>query len=124
MPPAKGGGMEICMKKELYTIEMANLLGKCYHGVLYTLNKQGHNPYPDAYMMYPYKCLMMLLPRAMSMGIPEELNNAISKLMNMIDVEDSDELLKAKMPNEFVLAFDRGFMDFKSVMPEGWKASR
>lgn len=88
------------------------------------LNKQGHNPYPDAYMIYPYKCLIMLLPRAMSMGIPEELNKVISDLMKMIDIEDSDELLKTKMPNEFVLAFERGFMDFKSVMPEGWKASR
>lgn len=58
------------------------------------------------------------------MGISEELNNAISELMNMIDVEESDELLKTKMPNEFMLAFDRGFMDFKSVMPEGWKMSR
>lgn len=38
------------MKKELYTTEMATLLGKCYHGILYTMNKQGYNPYLSVQM--------------------------------------------------------------------------
>lgn len=96
-----------------YTREIAERLGGAYQGILEVMSKKRkivHDPYPDSSYIFPMRCLMMLLPRAMSLGVPDELNDKIMVLMNSITLEDMDRLMRQPMPQEFVLNFERGKM--------------
>ena len=96
--------------KEIYTHEMAALLGEVYNGILKVMNKKGHDPYWTISDKYPFKCLIMLLPRAISLKIPPELDVKIEKLMDMVDVKDMDKLMRAPMPMEYSMDFQKGML--------------
>lgn len=94
----------------LYTTEMVELMGEVYKGILRVMNPEGHDPYWTISDRRPMKCIVMLLPRATTLGIPKELDEKIAKLMNMISLEDMSTLMNAPMPMEFALAFNKGMM--------------
>ncbi len=91
----------------VYTKETARLMGEVYVGLLHVMNKRGHDPYPDSYRL-PFKYIMMLLPRAMSLGIPKDLDKKIMELMDYFDPSDVEVLMRQSMPNEFVLNYELG----------------
>lgn len=96
--------------KGVYTHKIAELLGEVYHGVLKIMNKKGNDPYWTISDRYPMKCFTMLYPRATMLGIPDELNEKIVCLMNMIDVEDMGKMINAPMPSEYIIDFNKGMM--------------
>lgn len=103
-----------CVEKEsgackMYTAEMVKLLGEVYYELLGVMNKKHHDPYWQISDRYPMKCLVMILPRAMSLGIPKELNEKIGKIMDMISsTEEMNELMTKQMPMELVMAYEMG----------------
>lgn len=102
--------MEAEKGKELYTVEMVELMGEVYNGILKSLNSKGHDPYWTISDRRPMKCIVMLLPRAKTLGISKELDHKIAELMNMISLEDMPKLMNAPMPMEFILSFHKGMM--------------
>lgn len=105
-----------CLNKEeiekeecnVYTAEMVELLGEAYYELLGVMNKNHHDPYGAISDRWPVKCLVMILPKAMTLGIPNELNEKIRKIMNMIDVEDMQKMMTSPMPGEYFLAWEKG----------------
>lgn len=105
-----------CLNKEgrereecdVYTVEMVELLGEVYYELLGVMNKDHHDPYGAISNKLPMKCLVMILPKAMTLGIPNELNEKIGKVMNMIDMEDMQKMMTSPMPREYFLAWERG----------------
>lgn len=95
-----------------YTKKTAKLMGEVYAGLLQTMNKREHDPYPDSSRI-PFKYIMMLLPRAMSLGIPESLNQKVMELMNYFDPSDVDVLMKQPMPGELIFSYELGKTSWK-----------
>lgn len=92
----------------VYTKETAKLMGEVYNGLLHVMNKRGNDPYPQESYRVPFRCIIRLLPRATSLGLPEKLNKKITELMEYYDPSDVDVLMKQSMPNEFVLNYELG----------------
>lgn len=90
-----------------YTKETAKLMGEVYNGLLHVMNKRGNDPYPDSDRI-PFKYIMMLLPRAMSLGVSKNLDKKIMELMNYFDPSDVDVLMRQPMPREFVFHYELG----------------
>ncbi len=95
--------------------ELMKELGSCYQALLKVMNhnqfngREPHNPYPNA-DIFPTRYFTMILPRAMSIGIPDELNERIANLMNFIDEEDWAESMSKPCPAEARMFFDIGMM--------------
>ena len=96
--------------KNVYTHEIAGLLGEVYNGILEVLNKRGNDPYWAISDRYPMKCFTMLYPRATMLGIPEKLDRGIARLMDMIDVDDMGKMINAPMPSECIIDSNKGMM--------------
>lgn len=92
----------------MYTKEIVELIGEVYQRTLKVLNGGAHDPYNWTSDMYPLKCLVMLYPRAVSLGIPEKLNRKMMELMNMIAPEEMGEMMEKPMPQEMVLYLEIG----------------
>ena len=85
--------------------ELMKELGSCYNELLKVMNSSHpHNPYPNAEIT-PTKYFTMLLPRAMSCGIPESLNRRIAQLMDFVDPEDWDKSMDTPCPPQARLQF-------------------
>ena len=95
--------------------ELMKELGSCYKELLKVMNhnqfngREPHNPYPNA-DIFPTKYFTMILPRAMSIGIPDELNERIGVLMDFVDPEDWAESMSRPCPAEARMYFDIGMM--------------
>ena len=92
--------------------ELLQELGECYAQLLLVLNKRrgrAHDPYPDA-DIFPTKYFTMVLTRAMSLGIPKELNDRIAQMMNFIDAEDWTSAMSHPCPLENRIYFDKGML--------------
>ena len=95
--------------------ELMKELGTCYKELLKIINRnefdgrEPHNPYPNA-DIFPTKYFTMILPQAMRIGIPDELNDRIGVLMNFVDPEDWAESMSRPCPAEARMAFDIGMM--------------
>ena len=92
--------------------ELLHELGECYAELLLVLNKRrgrAHDPYPNA-DTFPTKYFTMVLTRAMSLGIPKELNDRIGQMMNFIDSEDWVASMNCPCPLETRIYFDTGVM--------------
>lgn len=97
---------------EIYNKENVIEMGYIYNGLLHVLNKKGNNPYPNA-EMWPYKSIVMVLPRAMSLGIPKELNDRIAKCLDAFSPDDVDHLMHDPVPMEFRSWWFYGFDKYK-----------
>ena len=95
-----------------YSAEILRELGYCYNALLHILNKAGNNPYPNA-EIFPVKYFVMLLPRAMTIGIPSELNDRIALMMSFLDVNDWESSMNIPVPMEMRMYFFAGMMDYK-----------
>lgn len=83
----------------MYNKEMLELAGEVYHKLLFVINKGKHDPFPNSEIL-PIKSLIMVIPKAMPIGIPDSLNRKIAELMDMIKVEDMDYFMKTPTPME------------------------
>lgn len=92
----------------MYTKEKVELIGEVYQRTLQVLNGGAHDPYNWTSDRYPMKCLVMIYPRAVVLGIPEKLNSKMMELMNLITVEEMNEMMKKQMPQEMILYFEIG----------------
>lgn len=92
----------------MYTKEKVELIGEVYQRTLQVLNGGAHDPYNWTSDRYPMKCLVMIYPRAVVLGIPEKLNNKMMELMNLITVEEMNEMMKKQMPQEMILYLEIG----------------
>lgn len=92
----------------MYTKEKVELIGEVYQRTLQVLNGGAHDPYNWTSDRYPMKCLVMIYPRAVVLGIPEKLNSKMLELMNLITVEEMNEMMKKQMPQEMVLYLEIG----------------
>lgn len=99
--------------KNPYTREMAALLGEVYQGILKTMNKKGNDPCWTTSDRYPFKCLIMLLPRAIMIGVPPELDKKIATLMSMIEPDEVGKLMTVPMPMQYQMDYEKGIQ--KSV---------
>lgn len=97
----------------MYTTEMVQMMGEVYRDLLKVMNKYGHDPYNAISDRYPFKCIVMILPRAKSLGIPEELNRRIATLMDKIDLDDVQDMMERPMPMEYILAWQKGMNNAK-----------
>ena len=102
------------MKKNLYTTEMVFKLGQIYQSLLYVLNDDGRDIYPHSDVM-PFKSFMMVLTKAMPLGIPKKLDGEIGKFMNDIDANDVDELMNTPAPMGVRLSWTKGIMKYKDL---------
>ena len=111
-------------------IELLKELGSCYQALINTLHKHNkttripHNPYPNC-DIFPIKYFTIVLHKAMSCGIPKELNNRIARFMNFIDSEDWTECMNKPCPVENRMYFLMGMQmeSYGSSEHEGekWK---
>lgn len=92
----------------VYTREKVELIGEIYQRTLQVLNGGVHDPYNWISDKYPMKCLVMIYPRAVALGIPEKLNRKMMELMDLITIEEMDEMMKKQMPQEMVLYLEIG----------------
>lgn len=92
----------------MYTKEKVELIGEVYQRTLQVLNGGTHDPYNWTSDRYPMKCLVMIYPRAVVLGIPEKLNSKMMELMNLITVEEMNEMMKKQMPQEMILYLEIG----------------
>ncbi|RGK41969.1 hypothetical protein DXD17_02760 [[Ruminococcus] lactaris] len=92
----------------MYTKEKVELIGEVYQRTLQVLNGGAHDPYNWTSDRYPMKCLVMIYPRAVVLGIPEKLNSKMMELMNLITVEEMNEMMKKQMPQEMILYLEIG----------------
>ena len=92
----------------MYTKEIVELIGEVYQETLKVLNGGEHDPYNWMSDRCPMKCLVMLYPRAVSIGIPEKLNKKMMELMDLITPEEMDELVKKQMPQGMTLYLEIG----------------
>lgn len=97
-------------EKTMYTPKMIEKMGEVYQKILCVMNKEGKDPYWQSSDRYPFKCIAMVLPRAIACGIPEDLNREIAELMDLIDVEDVPEMMEKPIPMELTLYFNKGKM--------------
>ena len=66
----------------LYKAETLEKMGEIYHKLLCIRNKAtGNDPYTRTSDIFPFKHLVMVLPSAMRIGIPEKLNREIADMM-------------------------------------------
>ena len=72
-------------------------MGQIYTSLLHILNKEGHDPYPFS-QITPFRALTMVILRAMPIGIPKKINDEIAKLMDDLEAEDVDEMMKKPVP--------------------------
>lgn len=108
--------MENTAQFKLYSNnELMKELGACYRELLKIMNRnefnkrEPHNPYPNA-DIFPTKYFTMILPRAMQIGIPDDLNNRIRVLMNFVDPEDWAKSMGLPCPAEARMFFNMGMM--------------
>ena len=92
----------------MYTREKVELIGEIYQRTLQVLNGGVHDPYNWMSDRYPMKCLVMIYPRAVSLGIPEKLNKKMMELMDLITIEEMGEMIKKQMPQEMILYLEIG----------------
>ena len=92
----------------MYTKKIVELIGETYQETLKVLNGGAHDPYNWTSDRYPMKCLVMIYPRAVVLGIPEKLNSKMMELMNLITVEEMNEMMKKQMPQEMILYLEIG----------------
>ena len=92
----------------MYTKEKVELIGEVYQRTLQVLNGGAHDPYNWTSDRYPMKCLVMIYPRAVVLGIPEKLNSKMMELMNLITVEEMNEMMKKQMPQEMIFYLEIG----------------
>ena len=98
---------------ECYDPEILREMGYCYKGLLYVLNPDGHNPWPMAETL-PTKFLTIAYMKAVSIGIPDELNFKILHLMNAVDDEDWSRLMDTVVPTAKRQYFILGELDYKN----------
>lgn len=103
------------MKKDLYTPEMLFKLGQIYQSLLYVLNKEGHNMYPNANIV-PFQYFMPVFMQAMRLGIPKKLDNEIQKFLNDIDANDMDELMNEPVPMNMRMSWIQGTMKYQELL--------
>lgn len=95
--------------------ELMKELGACYKELLKIMNRnefngrEPHNPYPNA-DIFPTKYFTMILPQAMRIGIPDQLNDRIGVLMNFVDPEDWAKSMNLPCPAESRMFFNMGMM--------------
>lgn len=92
----------------MYTREKVELIGEIYQRTLQVLNGGVHDPYNWMSDRYPMKCLVMIYPRAVTLGIPEKLNKKMMELMDLITIEEMGEMIKKQMPQEMILYLEIG----------------
>lgn len=92
----------------MYTREKVELIGEIYQRTLQVLNGGVHDPYNWMSDRYPMKCLVMIYPRAVALGIPEKLNRKMMELMDLITIEEMGEMIKKQMPQEMMLYLEIG----------------
>lgn len=103
----------------MYTKEMTKLIGEAYYEVLKILNGAKHDPYISISDMYPMKCLIMLYPKAVTLGTTKKLDEIMTKLMGMITPEQMSTIIKKPMPREMVLYLEMG--KNKAALGDKWK---
>lgn len=96
--------LDIANIKLYQSKELLRELGALYHQLLVVMQKGNEkkfvtNPYQSA-DVFPAKYFTMLLPRAMSCGIPDELNQRIAQFMNFIDLDDWTNSMNKPCPVE------------------------
>lgn len=92
----------------MYTREKVELIGEIYQRTLQVLNGGVHDPYNWMSDRYPMKCLVMIYPRAVALGIPKKLNKKMMELMDLITIEEMGEMIKKQMPQEMILYLEIG----------------
>lgn len=96
----------------MYTAEIAKLCGEAYYEVLKILNKNNHDVYPGTSYVFPFKCLLLLYPRAVQLGTTTKLEEKMGQLMNLIGPEDVKSLIDNPMPQNYVLFYELGRRTF------------
>lgn len=90
-------------------------MGYIYHGLINTLNKKGTGPYPNP-EIFPYKCIVLILPMVISLGIDKNLEARLAALMDMFEIDDNDKMLSTPSPIETRMAWYRGYMDYEKEL--------
>lgn len=106
---------------EIYsTNEILKELGCCYKSLLNILNgrkrasapgqykwTESHDPYPGS-DIFPTKYFTIIVERAMTIGVPNELNQRIANLMTFIDPDDWRKSMETPCPLETRVYFLMG----------------
>lgn len=80
-----------------YSKSILKEIGNLYRKLLFVLNDNGHNPYPNC-EVFPTKYFTMVFHQAMRIGIPDTLEKQISDLFNSIDAEDWGKSMNIPLP--------------------------
>lgn len=97
---------------EIYNKENLKEMGYIYSGLLHVLKLNMKNPYPNAEML-PYKSIFLILPEAMVLGLPKELNDRVKKFMIDFFTKDVDNLMRCLVPEELRKWWFEGFDNYK-----------
>jgi len=97
---------------DCYSENVLHELGYCYAWLLYVLTKNGTNPY-YASDIFPIKYFIMVYKKAVSIGIPAELDKRIGQLLNTINTDQWGSLINAPVPMEKRSSFFLGIEQYK-----------
>lgn len=101
------------------TDEQLYKLAQIYTNLVHIVSPVGHDPFPTSYML-PFKAFVMILPRAMSIGIPKKVNDAIGEFMDTLDADDVDKLMDTPVPldmQQYITFGSRKYEDLTRVHP-------
>lgn len=90
-------------------------LGQIYRNLLYILNDQGKDPYPNS-DIFPFRCFIMVMQKAMHIGIPKRLGKEIAKFMDHITPEGLAEAMNSQVPPEMKMHWFYGYEIYKQLI--------
>lgn len=90
-------------------------LGQIYRNLLYIINAQGRDPYPNS-DIFPYRCFIMVMQKAMHIGIPKRLDKEIAKFMDRLNPDELTEAMSAQVPPEMKMYWFYGFETYKQLI--------
>ena len=92
----------------MYTKEIAQLCGEAYYEILKILNGAKGDVYSDASYRFPFRCLMLLYPRAIKIGATKTLDEKMGELMNLISPDDIKDLMEKPIQQSMILYYEIG----------------
>lgn len=95
----------------IYTTKNMYMMGNLYYNLLRIMNKNVKDPYSQTSDIFPFRSILMVLPRTISVGIPEDINNKVAELMDMFDPDDIEKLITTQTPLELRPCWHNGYFD-------------
>lgn len=100
-----------------YKKEQLYKMGQVYTAMLHILNPAGRDPYPCS-EIFPFKYIVMVIPRTMKIGISHKLNDEIAKLMDEFDPDEVGEMMETPVPLEMRQYWTLGCMRYEQLTTE------